>query len=139
MATISQIRTTIKAKLDGLSTPSVVYDVFKLNIEWHPAIMFEPTELTNEVLDTCNNLRTYRFGISILQETESIKRDQAMDILIWVFDETINAFDNDFDLWGLCEGGVNPIGWRFGVAETENWDILFVDFTLECKTKYHII
>jgi len=138
MATISQIRTAIKSKLDGLSTPAVVYDVFKLNTDGHPAVMFEPTELDSQILDTCNNLRTYRFGISILQESETIERNQAMDILIGVFDETINAFDNDFDLWGLCEGGVNPLWGRFWLAETENGNILFVDFTLECKTQYHI-
>lgn len=137
MANISQIRTAIKTKLDGLSTPAVVYDVFKLNVEGFPAVMFEPTELENTVLDTCNNLRTYRFGISILQESNEDK-NVPMDILIGVFDQVINAFDNDFDLWGLCEGWVTPIWGRFWLAETENWSILFVDFTLECKTEYKI-
>lgn len=138
MATISQIRTAIKTKLDGLSTPSVVYDVFKVNVEWYPAVMFEPTSLDNTTLDTCNNLRTYRFAIGITQEVERIERWPAMDILIGVFDEFINAFDNDFDLWGLCEGGVSPINWNFWVAEMENGSIIFVDFILECKTKYKL-
>lgn len=138
MATISQIRDAIKTKLDRLSTPAVVYDIFKVNVEGYPSVMFEPTSLENIALDTCNNMRTYKFAIGITQEIENIDRDRWMDILIWVFDEIINAFDNDFDLWGLCEWGVRPINWNFWVAEMENGSILFVDFTLDCKTKYHI-
>lgn len=75
MASISQIRTAIKTKLDGLSTPAIVYDIFKVNAEGYPAVMFEPTELANEILDTCNNLRTYKFAIGITQEIERIERD----------------------------------------------------------------
>ena len=82
MASISQIRTAIKTKLDGLSTPAIVYDIFKINVEGFPAVMFEPTELANEFLDTCNNLRTYKFAIGITQEIEEIDRGQGMNILI---------------------------------------------------------
>lgn len=138
MASISQIRTAIKTKLDGLSTPAVVYDIFRLNVEWYPAVMFEPTELANEILDTCNNLRTYKFAIGITQEIERIERDGWMDILIGVFDEIVSAFDDDYTLGGLCEGGVLPMNGRFWVAEMENGNILFVDFVLECKTTYQL-
>ena len=138
MATISQIRSAIKTKLDGLSTPAIIYDTFRLNFEGFPAVMFEPTSLANEILDTCNNLRTYRFSIGIVQEIERIDRGQGMNILIWVFDEIINAFDDDFTLGGLCDGGVVPINWNFWVAEMEKWNTIYVDFVLECKTKYHL-
>lgn len=138
MANISQIRTAIKAKLEGLSTPAIVYDTFILNFEGFPAVMFEPTSLENTILDTCNNLRTYKFSIGIVQEMERIDRGQAMDILIWVFEEVINAFDDDFTLGGLCEGGVTPLNGNFWVAEMEKWDTIYVDFILECKTKYHL-
>ena len=138
MASISQIRTAIKTKLDGLATPAIVYDIFRINVAGYPAVMFEPTELANEILDTCNNLRTYKFAIGITQEIERIDRDGWMDILIGVFDEIVSAFDDDYTLGGLCEGGVLPMNWRFGVAEMENWNILFVDFVLECKTTYQL-
>lgn len=139
MSNISQIRTSIKAKLTSLNTPTAVFwfisDIIDVQPTGYPAIYFEPDKLESSVLDTSNNERNYIFKIIIEQEAVQKTRDEALTILINVFDKVIDAFDTDFTLWWLCEWWVEPMGADFVMAKIwETWAILAVIFDLHCKT-----
>lgn len=144
MSNISQIRTKIKEKLDGLNSPTAIFwfvsDIIDVQPTGYPAIYFEPDKLEWSILDSCNNERNYIFKIIIEQEAIKKSKEDALDILINVFDKVIDGFDSDYTLWWLCEWWIDPMNADFVMAKIwETWAILAVIFDLHCKTYKKII
>jgi hypothetical protein len=75
MTKIQDLRTSILAKLTtltGTGKPLVeVLDYNTLDKTGFPYAVFEPLSLTSEVLDSCNNARTYTFDIYVYQEVQT--------------------------------------------------------------------
>lgn len=143
MTKIQDLRTSILTKLTtltGTGKPLVeVLDYNTLDKTGFPYAVFEPLSLTSEVLDSCNNARTYIFDIYVYQEVQTAWRDWAIDILTNCFQEITDLFDADYTLWWLCQGWVSPTAWEFG--QIINWDgmICFANIKLSCKVLHNII
>lgn len=142
---IKDISNKIKQKLEWLTSLATVYDTIEPNKDWYPAVMFEPNTLSSEVQDTCNNLRTISFEAVLIQEIENVpttwwvsKRKAWLEILETAYSDIINAFDEDFTLWWLCDGWVSPTEAQFWEAVLDQWDILFVKFNIQCSYTFKI-
>lgn len=111
---IQTIQNAVKAKLDalkGAGKPLVdVIDYLTEKASGFPFACFETTGFDSEILDSCNNLRTYSFTIAVFQDIpDSGNRGQSLAILVKAVDEIVNAFDSDYTLGGLVKM-VRPSG-----------------------------
>lgn len=142
MATIQTVRTAVNTKLEtlkGTNKPFVnVYKFFTSNPTWYPFVMFEPAELQSEYEDTANNYRNFIFQIVIVQEMNKISRGDAMDILLNCFESMINAFDQDYTLWGVVKQ-VDATAWTFGEIDMESWPALYVSTNISCRVLVSIV
>ena len=114
MSLITNIKNAIKTKLDGLVTAGklgeVQMDDFKLGVfdrdygKFPVAILTTPS-IEGGYLTNRDNLRTHTYEIIVIQKGENIESATDIEDLI----ETIlDAFDNDFTLNGIADGGVEP-------------------------------
>ena len=143
MADITTLRSTIETKLNTLTGNgkplAVVFDYHTLDNDWQwPYVSFEPSELTSEYLDTCNNFRSYTFDVFLYQEITSNGRDIALWILLEAFKQIINAFDQDFTLWWEVDWGVNAVWWEFGQLVSSDGKTLFANIKITCKISVDI-
>ena len=139
---LTTIRTAIKSKLDTLTgtwKPIVeVFDYHTLNSAGFPYVTFEPSNLDSNFQDTCNNLRSYSFDIFIYQNILDENRQTALNVLTNVFDEIINAFDKDYTLWWIADGGVNAVWWDIGQLVDENGATLFANIKIIVNILYNV-
>ena len=139
MAKISDIRAALKTTFESIGSISFVSDVIDAQVEWFPALSFEPDKLDSSSLDSCNNQRDYVFKVVLEVESNIKTRDQALNLLIDCFDDVLNAIDIDYTLWGLCEWWVDPVSADFVMAKVEeSWAVLAVIFDIHCKTLKNI-
>ena len=136
MITIQNVRSAIKSKLDGLTGEGKCFawvsNVFTQDVSWFPFVMFEPVELQSEFADTANNYRDFIFNIVIVQEMNQISRGDAMDIVLNCFEKMIDAFDQDFTLWGVVQQ-VDATQGNFGELDLWKWPCLFLSSQLNCR------
>jgi len=113
--TAANLRTKIKAILDTLVTSGdlslVLNRSFKVhpladpNLTSFPAVILQPPSFESIELDTATNERTYTFDMVVIMKGDDITSIDQIESLA----ETIsNAFDDDFTLGGVAEGGVSP-------------------------------
>lgn len=143
MSNILTLRTSIDTKLKTLTGSgkplAVVFDYHTLDNDWqYPYITFEPTDLSSEFLDTCNNFRSYTFDIFLYQEITKNWRDTALWILLNSFKEIIDLFDKDYTLWWEVDWWINAVGWEFGQLIWWDGKILFANIKLTCKISVDI-
>ena len=136
MITIQNVRSAIKSKLDSMSWEwkcfAWVSNVFTQDVSWFPFVMFEPVELQSEFADTANNYRDFIFNIVIVQEMNQISRSDAMDIVLNCFEKMIDAFDQDFTLWGVVQQ-VDATQGNFGEIDLWKWPCLYLSSNLNCR------
>lgn len=142
MSTLSEVRTAIKTKLDTLTWVwqplQVVYDYHTTETEWYPYATFEVGNLEWEFVDTCYNNRIYTFNVFIFKAIEkdtdwTPKREEARQILDDAWEQTIQAFDEDYTLGWVVEK-VQAGSWPFGQIVWEAWDTLYGIFTLKTES-----
>lgn len=102
---IQTIADALNAKFSamvGTGKPFVaVYDYHTVKTVGFPFLCFEMTDFSAEILDSCNNQRTYTFTILILQdinEKTGSARGDAVKILQKAMDDVIESLDTDFTL-----------------------------------------
>ena len=136
MITIQNVRSAIKSKLDSMSWEwkcfAWVSNVFTQDVSWFPFVMFEPVELQSEFADTANNYRDFIFNIVIVQEMNQISRSDAMDIVLNCFEKMIDAFDQDFTLWGVVQQ-VDATQGNFWEIDLWKWPCLYLSSNLNCR------
>ena len=136
MITIQNVRSAIKSKLDSLTWEwkcfAWVSNVFTQDVSWFPFVMFEPVELQSEFADTANNYRDFIFNIVIVQEMNQVSRGDAMDIVLNCFEKMIDAFDQDFTLWGVVQQ-VDATQGNFGELDLWKWPCLYLSSQLNCR------
>ena len=136
MITIQNVRSAIKSKLDSLTWEwkcfAWVSNVFTQDVSWFPFVMFEPVELQSEFADTANNYRDFIFNIVIVQEMNQVSRGDAMDIVLNCFEKMIDAFDQDFTLWGVVQQ-VDATQGNFGELDLWKWPCLYLSSNLNCR------
>jgi len=131
---LSTIRTAVKTKLLSISEFAFVYDYHKVWSDWFPCASFEPSKVTNEEYDSCNNKVTYTFDIVIQQEISSLtKRGDGMDILVGTVERVVEEFNQDQTLWGTC---IRVIAWDISFWEVvhDKGDLLYVTISILCET-----
>lgn len=96
------LRPIIKAKLETIDDFAFVDDKFTNDIAGYPCIMFEPADDPSEFSTNQTDLHQYTFNLYLLQEMESIGRDEAIRILSQAVDAVTYAFLNDDSLGGAC-------------------------------------
>lgn len=143
MSDILTLRTAIEAKLNTLTGSwqplAVVFDHHTLeNDGQYPYVTFEPSVLTWDYLDTCNNSRSYEFDIYLYQEITKNGRDVALWILLNAFKDIINAFDQDYTLWGASNMWVNAAQWEFWQLLLWDGKTLFANIKIVCKISVDI-
>jgi hypothetical protein len=140
---IQKISDKLKILLDTLkwnNKPFVnVIDYHTLENTWYPYLCFECIEFNANILDNCNNIRTYIFEILIFQEiTKSWWRQEATKIIYKSLNDVINLVDINFTLWLSEVKMTNPIFWRIEPFTMQNWKSLVWRLLLEVQT-YNVI
>jgi hypothetical protein len=140
---IQKLSDKLKEKLDTLkwnNKPFVnVIDYHTLENTWYPYLCFECIEFNANILDNCNNIRTYIFEILIFQEiTKSWWRQEATKIIYKSLNDVINLVDINFTLRLSEEKMTNPIFWRIEPITMQNWKTLVWRLLLEVQT-YNLI
>ena len=142
MTNLLTLKTAILNKLNTLTwegQPLVeVLDYHSIDKTGFPYVSFESSSLESDILDTCSNMRNYIFDIYIYQDITTPWRQQAKEIIDNCFDKICNLFDNDYNLWGLCEGWIIPTNWEFGQFVDGEGSLLFAKISLNCKTIHNI-
>ena len=135
---ITTLETAIRTKLETITELQAVYDYFTLNTTGYPYASFELSDFDGEFLDVCTNKRSFIYNCVIIQEInkKNLTRDQAKDILYWILDSLITAFDWDQD---LSEGIIikwNVTKWQMGTFLDKEGSILAlnIEINLEVTT-----
>lgn len=143
---IQTISNSIKAKLETLKgTWQPLVNVLSYHSQengWFPFATFELVELIWEIRDTCNNERSLTFDLYVLQNfkskqsdnTTSVTREQATEILYKAMDTIIDAFDADYTLWWTVEL-VQPIWWT--VLPVNIWNGSALAATIQLIVRYN--
>jgi len=62
-------------------------------------LTFENIDFTAEILDNCNNLRTFTFEVLVFQEiTETGGRQEAKEIIYKSMDDLLDLLDKNYTL-----------------------------------------
>lgn len=143
MSDIITLRTAIDTKLKTLTGSgqplAVVFDYHTLDNDWkYPYVTFEPSTLESDILDSCNNFRSYTFDIFLYQEITDQWRDISLWILINAFKDIVDAFDKDFTLWGAVDWGINAVWWDFWQLVNSEGKVLFANIKITCKISVDI-
>src|SRR5574337_704792 len=109
MATFQDLHTLIVNKIKTLTTITEVYAHEKADASSFPYATVVYIGNDNEVFDTANNLRGYKFRVRVYMKIGSqapLSGDDAERSSEAALQEVINAFDTDFTLGGACNGGI---------------------------------
>ena len=138
---IQTINTKIKTELEKLKWSwkpfAEIYDYHTKENTGYPFASFELTELAGEIRDTCNNQRTLTFELYIIQEFESITREDAKDIIYKAMDVVIDKFDSNYTLDWVVEL-IQPIGWTVIPFNVANWPALVGSIQLQVRYNHFI-
>lgn len=138
----TDIRAAVQAKLDSITGAGKILsqtkDIHSGKFSGFPAATFEPSGNTSELFTNEDNLRSYGFDIIIHQEMEVAGRDKAIEVLCLVVDEVLSAFDEDFNLGGVCDFCLAlPSQW--GEYTGESGATKYATMTLICKKEVTVV
>ena len=108
------------------------------NVTGYPYLTFEPIGFSAEILDTCNNIRTYQFQILIFQEiTATGGRQEAKEIITKSIDDVVQLLDENYTLnWDVIV--VQPIGGTIRPFVINSWKALVWELTINIKVSVFI-
>lgn len=129
----AQIKTLLET-LTWTDKPFVeIFDFHTMENSWYPYVSFEPTNFQANILDNCNNMRTYNFDIIIYQEISKWWRQQALDIVIKWIEDIISLFDSNYTLNWLALGGTQPLSCDFFTLSQADWNTIWARLRLACN------
>lgn len=106
-----------------------------LENSWYPYLCFEHIEFNAEILDNCNNLRTFVFETLIFQEiTKAGWRQEATEIIYKAIDDVIDLIDENYTLGLNWVKIVNPMAWRIEPLTMQNGKCLVGRLLIEIQT-----
>ena len=134
----TDIRAAIETKLNTVANLAVVRDVHTGDLDGMPAATFEPSGNTSELFTNDDNLRSYAFDIIIHQEMKNAGREKAVEILCETVDAVLSAFDEDFNLGGVCDFMLAlPSQW--GEYTGENGAVKYAMINVVCKKEVTVL
>lgn len=106
MSVSSSIKSTLKTRIQALSTVQAVYGYQETNPSGYPAVIITPANLEGEFTSTTENSRVYGYNITVLfpcgQKLPNAEYDkqneQAEEIIADVLEQIINDIDRNFEL-----------------------------------------
>lgn len=110
----TSVRAALKTKLDEIKTNfpdaiQVIYDYVESGISGYPAVLIESQSMGSDFGSQAQNLRTYKFSLTIHQTYEDAGRDEASKRIDATVDTIINELDEDFTLGGAVTQ-ILPVG-----------------------------
>ena len=132
----SSIKSAIISKLQGITGLQAVYGYEKGVLEYPAATV--TLDGINTVYETNGeDERKYSFKVRIYQEMEAdaAGASEAEEMLEDLIDSVLDAFENDYDLGGLCHR-VNINGMAGYVDRGTNHRVL--EFTIDCYKLYSL-
>lgn len=136
MITLENIRTALQEKLEALTWEDEIFaensNFFTTKATGFPFVMFEPSNMSSEYMDTANNYRAYTFNVVIVQEMNQITRGEALDILINCFQQLSDELDKDWTLWGVVQQ-VDATSGEFGEIDMEKGPCLYLSSNIVCR------
>jgi len=134
----TDIRAAISTKLGTVSNLAQVKDFHSGKFDGFPAATFEPSGNTSELFTNEDNLRSYAFDIIVHQEMDKAGRDKAIEILAETVDALLSAFDEDYNLGGVCDFCLAlPSTW--GEYTGDNGAVKYAMLQLICKKEVTVI
>ena len=117
-----------------------VKDYHTLENAGYPYLTFENIDFTAEILDNCNNLRTFTFEVLVFQEiTETGGRQEAKEIIYKSMDDLLDLLDKNYTLWLTEVKMVNPTWWTIEPLVMQNWKCLVGRLQVEIQTYNSLI
>lgn len=137
---ITIIRANLKTLLQTASLISVVYDYRTTDISGYPAIIFDMTNESGEMLDDANNVRKITFTIWILTELQVAGMSTAKTKLDNVVKEVINILEkkDNATLSGSVDWLMPSIGVR-GETQSGEGTMLYQEIKLDCNVASTIL
>lgn len=137
---IATVRANLKTLLQTATSIQVVYDYRATDISGYPAIIFDMTNESGEMLDDANNLRKITFTIWILVELQVAGMSVAKTTLDNAVKQVIDILekkDND-TLSGSVDWLMPSIGAR-GESQTGEGTMLYQEIKLDCNVASTIL
>ena len=136
----SAIRAAIKSLLTAVTGIQNVYDKYKSNIAGYPAIVFDQTNDTGEMLDDSNNLHEVTFTAEIYVEVPVEGQDTAVGILDTAINNVITALEKKSNdtLSGTVDWVV-PTSGRSTAIETTQGMVFMKEVVIKCKVASTIL
>jgi len=136
LQTLNDKLKTLFETLKGSNKPFVsVIDYHTLENTWYPYLSFENISFEAEILDNCNNIRTYTFEVLIFQEiTETGWRKEAKEILYKCMDDVFDLLDKNFTLGLTSVKLIKPVWWTIEPLIMQNWKCLVWRILTEIQT-----
>lgn len=140
----TSVKTTLD-KLVGSSNPlQVVYDYPESNITGYPAVIFFPTNYTNEYDSVQENAKTYVYSVYVLLELKVLGKQTAYNTTMPdILDKIIAEFDKDWNQgqtvnqnrvwWNLSSGA-----WLLVDTDSQKEAFLQAELTLTIRTNNNI-
>lgn len=111
MSVSSNIKKTLKARIQALDTVQVVYGYRETNIKGWPAVIIIANDMDGEFTSNTENRRKYEYQVLVmydlgqkvagLQDYDSLpKNEQAEEFISDVVDQIIDDIDTNFELTG---------------------------------------
>ncbi len=128
------IRAQIKTLLQTATSIQYVYDYNNPNIDGYPAIVFDITDETNDMLDDSNNMRIITFTLYVITEIKVKGLDGATTILDNAVKEIINLVEKKTnDTLSNTVDWVTPIiGKRVQTSSPEG-NFIYQEMQLRCN------
>lgn len=128
-----KIRAKIFEKLKEIESIAAVYNYAEVGPDRYPAVAFEPAGNENFVFSLHQQKRVYKFDIYIYQEYERISKDKAWTILLKVYDDILDKFQNNITLDGDCVNIKVEQG-DFWTINFEDWKGIYWNLNLQIET-----
>lgn len=106
MSVINEVRTSLKTKIQALSTVQQVYGYPELKPTGWPAVWVLPASMNGEFSSTTENRRVYGFDVWALfpigqdfdKDSGLSKEEYAESVVANVMEQIIDGIDTDFEL-----------------------------------------
>jgi len=130
------IRAQIKSLLNQLTTTTVsyVYDFNNPNIDGYPAVIFDITDESNNMLDDSNNMRVITFTMYVITEIKVAGLDPATTILDNAVKSIINLVEKKSnDTLSDTVDWVTPVLGKRAQTNSPEGNFIYQELQLKCN------
>jgi hypothetical protein len=136
----SNIRSALKTLLTAVTGIANVYDKNVSNIEGYPAIIFDQTNDSGEMLDDSNNIHEVTFTAEIYVETITEGQASAITLLDTAVNNVLTALEKKSN--ASLSGNVDwviPTSGRSQQIETTQGVVYMKEIIIRCKVAVSIL